>query len=286
MEKEFFDFVYQRQLIWHKRFVLRQKPPWTDDQILKEYKIINVYRELDKGTLYILEKLKEIRDRKALLINTAFYRFFNRYGLYEDLGIEPFMDFNDKLKERLAGRLSMMKKRGKTLFNDAYLIAGKKGQEKYASVLDSLSWLNKHAGEITMKIDNSGKPEESFEALREIPLVGSFLAYEIWTDLAYFGFFRQGWTENDFVSIGPGAKTGLEIIYGKSSIENLGKLHLLQKDFLSKYKNPSWEEISYKKAFVKGPFLSIANIENALCEFRKYHNLKNGKGKRRKFHLS
>ena len=89
MEIKFFEFIYKRQLIWYKRFILKEKPPWADDEILRTYKIINMYRELDKCTIYIINKLKNIKDRKTLLLNVVFFRFFNKYMLYENLKIKP-----------------------------------------------------------------------------------------------------------------------------------------------------------------------------------------------------
>ena len=114
-------------------------------------------------------------------------------------------------------------------------------------------------------------------------MVGGFLACEIWTDLTYLNFFRQGWDDNDFVNIGPGAKWGLEIMYGNLSKdkleERLRHLYNLQKELLK----DDWKKIAYKGAFSYYPFLSITNIEGALCEFRKYWNIKNGKGRRKYF---
>ena len=287
MEFEFFDFIYNRQLIWYKRFVLKEKQPWTQDSVLQKYKIINVYRELDKGTIYIINKLQGVKDRKTLLLNIVFYRFFNKFNLYEILGIFPFKNFDKELADKLRKKFKRLKSKGKPIFNDAYLIAGKKREEKYISVLNSLSWLWKNIDTLILRIDKAKTPEESFDIIKETPLVGSFLAYEIWTDLTYFNFFRKDWNDNDFLNIGPGAKWGLEIIYGKLGNkelhEKLTHLHTIQGKFLSKKKNPSWKEVSYKKAFVKGPFLSLGNVENALCEFRKYYNLSKGKGKKRYF---
>ncbi|PIN93379.1 hypothetical protein COU54_03200 [Candidatus Pacearchaeota archaeon CG10_big_fil_rev_8_21_14_0_10_31_24] len=58
IELDFFKFIYKRQLIWYKRFVLHQKPPWIFDTILQKYKIINMYRELDKCTIYLIKQLR------------------------------------------------------------------------------------------------------------------------------------------------------------------------------------------------------------------------------------
>lgn len=284
MESELFDFIYQRQLIWYKRFILKQNPPWTQDKTLLQYKILNVYRELDKGTTYIIDKLKVISDRKVILLNIVFYRFFNKFGLYENLEIPLLGEINVETTNLLKNRLSGIKNQGKPIFNDAYLIAGKKGEEKYVSVVNSLSWLWENIDKLIAGIDNCKTPEESFEIIKEIPLVGNFLAYEIWTDLTYFRFFKQGWTDNDFVNIGPGASWGLKIIYGKlkkkEELEKIKHLHAIQKEYLN---NKQWLEISYKDTFSNKPFLSLRNIEHSLCEFRKFYNLSRGKGKRRFF---
>ena len=114
--------------------------------------------------------------------------------------------------------------------------------------------------------------------------MGNFLAYEIWTDLTYFGFFKQGWTDDDFVNIGPGASWGLKLMYEKlkkkEELEKIKHLHEIQKKYLN---NKEWLGIHYSRAFSNKPFLSLRNIEHSLCEFRKYYNISHGKGKRRKF---
>lgn len=288
-EHVFFQFIYRRHLIWYKRFVLKQDYPWTDDPILQQFKFINMYRELDKCTLYILNKLKDIHNRKTLLLNIIFYRFFNRSQLYEELDIEPFFEISQQLKDNLIETLTALQKK-KPIFNDAYLIcSGGKGV-KHVNILNSLAALS--VDRLIIEIDCSQTPEESHTVLAAIPLIGPFLACEIWTDLVYFNFFKQGWNDNDFVNIGPGAKWGLEILYGellKHQLKNkLYHLYQLQGSILSTVpkhlgEKLSWKEIAYKQAYSSYPFLSITNIEGALCEFRKYWNLSHGKGKRRYF---
>ena len=100
-ELEFFKFIYKRHLIWYKRFILKENPPWTDDNILRTFKIINVYRELDRCTLYLIKKLKYMSDRKTLLLNIVFFRFFNLDNLYENLGIDILSNIDNSLIEKL-----------------------------------------------------------------------------------------------------------------------------------------------------------------------------------------
>lgn len=285
--KDFFSFIYERQLIWHKRFFLKRDFPWTDDEILRKYKIINVYRELDKCTIYLLEKLKGMNDRAALLLNIVFYRFFNRVGLYEELEIQPFAKLDDGLFEKIKKGFADRTAEGKVVFNNAYIISSRGGEErKYIEVLKGMRSVD--FAKLVEQIDIAKTPEEAFLILQQIPLVGPFLACEIWTDLSYFDFFKQGWDDNDFVNIGPGAKWGLEILFGKLNKkqlhEKLKELYQLQESHLSEVaEKPSWREIAYKNAFSNYPFLSITNVEGALCEFRKYWNIKHGKGRRKYF---
>lgn len=292
LEKEFFQFVFDRQLIWYKRFC-EKNDFWTNDKILKKYKFCNVYRELDRGTFYIIEKLKSIKDRKIIFQNIVFYRFFNKYNLYEDLKINIIKEFNVGAIKSLIKKFDNLKKSGKTIFNDAYLISGNKTNEaKHVFILNNLQkfFETKNLEKTIEKIDSSRKPEESLEIIKEIPSVGNFLAYEIWVDLTYFNFFKNCWTDDDFVNIGPGAKWGLELIYGKKlgnkeQIEKIYYLYKIQKQYLDKIKkeNKKWKNIFYKKCFSNSPYLSIRNIEHSLCEFRKYLRLKQGLGKKRYF---
>lgn len=280
LENDFFKFIQDRQLIWYKRFILKEKPPWTTDKILNTYKILNVYRELDKGTIYIINKLKNVKDRKILLLNIVFYRFFNRYKFYENLGIEPITKIEDNLK----GKFENLRNKKQPIFSDAYLIASNKDNEpKYIYILKILKSLDIIS--LIENIDLSKTPGDSLKVIQTIQNVGPFLAYEIWTDLTYFDFFKQKWVDNDFVNIGPGAKWGLEIIYNKKldkkeQLERIYHLHKIQSKFLN---NKNWEKIRYKDAFSNKPFLSLRNIEHSLCEFRKYWNLTHSKGKKRKF---
>lgn len=293
LEKEFFTFIYKRQLIWYKRFILKEEPPWTKDAILKTYKILNMYRELDACTLYLMKKLKNIHNRATLLLNTVFYRFFNQRDLYEHLHIEPFNHLDQQLKISLLNAFEQRQRQGHPIFNDAYIISsGDTGRKKHESILHNLQKTDWST--IVNTLNHCKQPRDALNLLQTIPMVGPLLSCEIWTDLSYFHFFKQGWTDNDFVNIGPGAKWGLEILAGKKlntkeQYEQLNHIHHLQKQVLpiinkDLHESLNWNTLAFKEASSNVPFLSLTNIEGALCEFRKYHDLKKGKGKRRYFH--
>lgn len=339
--QNFFEFIYKRQLIWHKRFILKQPAPRTDDYVLRTFKIINVYRELDKCTIYFIDKMKGISDRKSLLLNSIFFRFFNLVNIYERLRIqgtgnswqiseknviasesvaiaESYIDLKQQVnrhewkfkvqnvgnrsdiitspidwlsemaaKDRFKSlwkKLSELKDNGEKIFNNAYIISSGWGKHKHIEVLESLYSVYQNIDYFIDKIDNAKTPRESLNVLTEIFLVGDFLACEIWTDLSYFGFFRQWWSDDSFVNLGPWAKRGLELLYGdlktNALYEKLQLLYEIQKSILPTIhlnlkEELTWSEIAYKGAYSNYPFLSITNIEWSLCEFRKYTNISN-----------
>ena len=46
----FFETMYERQMIWKRRFIDKIQAPWTDDPIFQENKFPNLYRELDRSS--------------------------------------------------------------------------------------------------------------------------------------------------------------------------------------------------------------------------------------------
>jgi hypothetical protein len=290
---EFWKYVVERQRVWYRRFVLKEPFPWSNDPILQKFHFCNNYRELDKGTIYLIDELAPYQnDRRKILFNVTAYRFFNCYGFFEKIGEIMNPDkydayfFIKKLDELIA--------KGEDIYNHAYVVCPYKikpdyrPEDKHVQIAFILETLKEKLDRLIAEIDLASVPKESFIALKQIPAVGNFLAYEIWTDLTYFKFFKQGWTDNDFVNIGPGARWGLNILIGKDTQkplfpeekylkliyslrdemkEALAKLGLLEE----------WMKIAYQKAYSNFPFLSIRNIEHSLCEFRKYWRIKNRK---------
>jgi hypothetical protein len=59
--EKFFAFITERQNIFHRRFVVKQPPPWTEDSILQVIRLENIYRELDRGTQFCIKNIFEHR---------------------------------------------------------------------------------------------------------------------------------------------------------------------------------------------------------------------------------
>jgi hypothetical protein len=59
--ERFWRFVHERQEIWRKKSA-GEPAPWTSDPILRYNSFTNVYRELDRGTLYLQQHLKHVNS--------------------------------------------------------------------------------------------------------------------------------------------------------------------------------------------------------------------------------
>ena len=84
---EFWYFASERQKIWYKKMI-GQNPPYTDDQILQEYKFCNAYRVLDRASQYLLKNViyngKEYLD-KDMIFRIILFKIFNKEDTWEYL---------------------------------------------------------------------------------------------------------------------------------------------------------------------------------------------------------
>jgi hypothetical protein len=298
--EEYWRYVVERQRIWYRRFVLKKPYPWTSDPILQKYHFCNNYRELDKGTIYLIDRLTSLKiNRRKVLFNIVTYRFFNSYGFFDKIGGLLTPDNYDPYN--LIKTLDELISKGEEIYSSAYVVCppvikpNYRPKSKHVQLAFILDILAKNIERLIQKLNSATIPKESLETLKEIPGVNNFLAYEIWTDLTYFNFFRQGWTDNDFVNIGPGARWGLNLMMGKDVNNSLLpeskylRLIYMLRDGMKEALTQlglldEWLKIAYQKAYSNVPFLSIRNIEHSLCEFRKYWRIKNNKrGRKRLF---
>ena len=63
----FFELMHERMAIWKRRFVDKKERPWTKNEILRDYKFTNVYRELDRNSQWQIKNI--LLDDKLSLKN-------------------------------------------------------------------------------------------------------------------------------------------------------------------------------------------------------------------------
>lgn len=97
---------------------------------------------------------------------------------------------------------------------------------------------------------------------------------------------------NDYVVVGPGARGAIEYmdpnIKPRDMSDSCRMLYVMQPALffkLAKQKHKRWLDVNYKTPYnVGSEFLSLSNIQNSLCEFRKYINLKTNPKARKRYY--
>src|SRR3989442_13280131 len=97
---DFFRFIAERHLMFVRRVIYHQPPPWTQDPILARTYTTNVYRELDRGTRYLIRNILPHASAAPMdtFWNVLVYRMFNWAATYEALGgFQPASAWNPAL---------------------------------------------------------------------------------------------------------------------------------------------------------------------------------------------
>ena len=227
--------------------------PWTDDPILDKYKFCNVFRELDRVTIWIKDNIRDpyILDNKlpALMGIARQINWPPTLQAMIDAGI--LAPYNAQATRRL-----MKKIPGKVL-TGAYLITGsgvpqgwKKCEHIAVNILGPL-W----KGKITI----TETVEEMWKQLMTYHGFGPFLSYQVCVDLSWTPWLCNAPDLNTFAAMGPGSKRGVRWLLGKkpSSKEGLEVMRRLYE-----------EQDLYREEHV--PHIRLSDIQNALCETDKY----------------
>ena len=271
MNNEAFDtlwyWINERHRIYLKKEAGEAKP-WTTDPILQEWKFCNVFRELDKTSVWVIENIinPHKNELEVLMFNLAFFRYFNRIETGKVVGYIKSWNVENVLETLLNLQFS-----GVPIFTSAYMITcgsrNGKGRNKAEVVLNeylSPIWNNRYS-------IISSSLEETSNNLRKYPgwKSGGFMAYEVVTDLTYTPILRDAPDRTTWANIGPGARRGLNRIFGSiSKEEELNNLLWL----LS-------ESPKYIESHV--PKLDLRAVEHVCCEVDKYLRVKKGEGRPR-----
>lgn len=258
-EKDFFDFVQERQNIYIRKEVLKQEPPYTKDEILQKYHFCNVFREQDAGTKVVMA-LESDNDLE-LLTNIVCYRIFNRRNHFDKIG---WIDINNFSKETFREKLISLKREA-PIFNSAYLV-----NWNFKHIVDGLEYII----QTNFNLKDCKSPDEVYKKLQKIKSIGPFIAYQLYLDLSYFGERFHKWNGNDFVVIGPGSKPSVADMLG-IDIKDLTDKQCV--DYMIYLRDIQDRYLNLERK------LDLAAVEMTLCEIRKYNNFKNNVGRKRLF---
>lgn len=310
ISKEQFDKFTAFLVARHSIYLARKawKPaPWTTDPVLREGHFCNIFRELDRVTIWIRENIREpFADHPYLWFMLCIARYINRpQTLAHLLNTQGCWPSHPTFKpENMTALLADMAARGETIFTGAYLITpcapSMKPEStwpkyKYISetVLGRLWEDRKQWGD---RLDKATVPslQATWDWFQQPRYVGwgPFMAYEVVTDLRHTRYLRNAFDIYTWANAGPGAFRGLNRLHGRPLTERQSQQKACEE------MQALWCDVCQvdTKEFndVFGPFegedcgtprFEMRDIEHSLCEFDKWCRVTLGQGQMRmKYH--
>lgn len=285
-------FMVERHSTALRRQVAPNSPErWTRDPIIKQYKFTNVYRELDRVTIWVRENIREpFAEHPNLWFMLCIARQINWPPTLQKLIEEPSRcawPYDDGWSwAQMMRTMRKIAKRGDKLYTGAYMLTANAG-----------GLLNKVPGkfdkpEITCKLVLNGvwKDRETLEPLLHSSMqiatealkdnytgFGGFMSYEVVCDLRYTRYLEGAQDKRTWAHAGPGALRGLNRLMGRGAKER----PFLRTDEAVETMRYLLEKIESEWPY--RPALELREIEHSLCEFDKYERARTGEGRPRSY---
>eukprot|EP01083_Nonionella_stella_P002046 5873_1 len=276
----FWRYIHERHLICKKR-AIGLPPPWTDDEVLRQFKFTNVFRDIDPGTRYVIDELiPAYKSSPAdLLLNCLIYRLYNRIDTVRVLGAVTIRSFD---REKFEARLRVRAKAG-PVFTNAFIVSScnfvcKEGDKIYRTSLLVEKWAQQCTS-LAAELLSRKNSEFTLKKLRQLSGIGQFLGYQVAVDL---GYWRSDVFDESAVTLaGPGCKSGIKRLFlerGKASWEECVRILCdMQQDGFKSI------GVNMTELFSDRPTkrLNLMAMENCLCEISKYLKAFYGEGRPR-----
>lgn len=268
----YWHFAAERQLIFERR--LEGLPePWTDDEILLDYRFCNSFRASDRVSQYLIREV--IYGPSGLtpedrFLRTVFFRLFSRPETWELIEQEAGPVSTEEFDPRAIGALlDKEMEEGRTLYTNAFILCANRAYGHPRKHRNHLALLEAMlSARLPERILEAESLQTVFEALREFPLIGDFMAYQLAIDLNYGP--DLSFDENDFTIPGPGAVRGLGKVFTDLGDYSPAEAIL----WLVERQGVVSEEIGIDPPTLFGRHLHAIDCQNLLCEVDKYARVK------------
>lgn len=221
----FFWLMHERMAIWKRRFIDKKDRPWTENEILRDYKFTNVYRELDRNSQWQIKNilLDDSLSLKNLIWKMMVFRFFNnpetftfnpkksgvaiqgdlfgapiKSGLKQAEKISDLIpatkwrngipDYDEYDEDEFSKFIAGVRSSGQNPYTTAYLINSQAtpGQPRdYCYTRVVIPTLHKRIPGIIKLVLKAKNPEEIIDYLTKMPAVANFIAHEFYQDFTY-----------------------------------------------------------------------------------------------------
>lgn len=268
----YWKFAAERQNIFFNR--IAQKEVLTKDPIFLKHKFTNAYRASDRVSQFLIRDIiysKNSYSEIDTLFRIILFKIFNKISTWQLLEGEignistktfSFNKYNQILSEAKAIKES--------IYSGAYIMASGKSIFGYDFKHENhLKLIEKRILNIKFldRLKSCKSLESLYVLLKELPTIGSFLAYQYAIDINYSEL--TSFSEMDFVMPGPGAKDGIKkcfLSYGDFSEADIIR-------WVTDNQEKEFERLGLSFKNLRGRPLQLIDCQNLFCETDKYARL-------------
>ena len=288
-------FCAERHRIYVKK-ASGQFKPWTTDPILSSYRFCNIYRELDKVTVQIMEDVIKPNLNNPNIACLALAARLINHPRTLNLMLDEGFDFSRKPNHERLFKLfqSIQKEKGQKLVTGSYIcntifpkgypkVDGSKG-DYLANFFAPLVWERRA---VLAEGLASGSFAGMIDAYKTVHGIGAFIANQAAVDLTYTKLLSSAEDIDSTWNPGPGTIKGIRWITGDLTLSPGKKA---TNEALTRYRDDLNEMLAGHKMFsnstkdMKTHLIPLTgpNASNSLCELAKHVWMATGKRDRLK----
>ena len=261
--------------------------PWSDDEILNEYKFTNVKREHDRTTAWMREHFTRHAASSSAgvtVFNCALFRIFGTTHLASRAGW-TFSDYDARAVERAAQEC---RREHGHAFTSAYCLVAhnseiaseESAQRAYERVCRKSLQAVWDKREKFDQACATGSWRTLIEMLRQTPGFGGsgFMAKEVALDVMQTPHLRRCVDRNDWCPVGPGARRGLNRLHGRPTQQAVAVGGASEARFLREMLALFRALLEAEPEWCRALDIELHDVQFQLCEFDKYERIRTREG--------
>ena len=266
--ESYWRFAAERLAVYYRR-LNGSAGPLTSDEIISAYRFTNTYRAADRVSQYLIREVQYRADRSQapseVFFRTILFKIFNSINTWRELernlGSISWQSADLSAISALLDRLINANVR---IYSAAYIMPSPAfgHKRKHANHLELLSRMMNDG--LPGRIERARSLKSVYEAIREYPGLGPFLAFQYTIDLNYSSLLS--FDEKDFVVAGPGALDGIAKCF-----HNGGEVEpsLVIQEMVDRQEG-EFERLGLDFPGLFGRRLQPIDCQNLFCEISKY----------------
>lgn len=266
----YWQFAVLRQDAFFNRINDLSKP-WSNDDVLNQYKFTNAYRAADRVSQYLIRNViyndAFPSSAKETLFRILLFKLFNKIETWEliisEFGIPTYEDYNFDAYDKL---LSAVMSAGERIYSAAYIMPSVSSyfgyQRKHSNHLKLIEFIIEE--ETHERLTDSSSLQQAFELIKRFPGLGDFLAYQLVIDINYSPIID--FSESSFVVPGPGAIGGISKCFADTG--GLSNVEIIK--FMTDRQELEFERLGLDFKTLWGRRLQLIDCQNLFCEVDKY----------------